>query len=113
MVSESFDGEEARRQLEELEAEPDRYREIPRAESRDGYHDMQDFIETVSDAHLRELLEVAIQGRGAFRRFKDTLGRHDAEMRRWHTFEDSRMDERARQWLADEGYEPSSAETRD
>ena len=34
---------------------------------------MEDFIATVRNPHLRELLEVAIMGRGAFRRFKDVL----------------------------------------
>jgi hypothetical protein len=34
---------------------------------------MEAFIETVSDWHLQEPLQVAIQGKGAFRRFKDVL----------------------------------------
>jgi len=34
---------------------------------------MQAFIATVEDDHLAELLEVAINGKGAFRRFKDVL----------------------------------------
>jgi Uncharacterised protein family (UPF0158) len=67
---------------------------------------MQDFIETVQNAHFRELLEVSIQGRGAFRRFKDTVGRDPAELQRWFACRNQRLEERAREWLADEGFEP-------
>ena len=67
---------------------------------------MQDFIDTVRDAHVRELLEVSIQGRGAFRRFKDAVGRDPAELQRWFAFRDQRLEERAREWLADNGFAP-------
>jgi Uncharacterised protein family (UPF0158) len=65
LVSEMFDDEEAQRQLAEIDAaEPGRYLQVPRADSREGYDDMQDFIDTVSDEHLQELLNIAIEGRG-------------------------------------------------
>ena len=107
-VSEMFDDEETQRQLTEIdEAEPGRYLQVRRADAREGYDDMQDFIDTVSDEHLQELLNVAIQGRGAFRRFKDVLARHPAEQQRWFEFQTARLDARAREWLAEEGYEPA------
>ena len=108
LVSELFDGEEAQRQLAEIdEAEPGRYLQVARADSREGYDDMQDFIATVSDEHLQELLNVAIRGRGAFRRFKDVLARHPGEQERWFDFQAARLDARAREWLAEEGCEPA------
>jgi hypothetical protein len=108
LVSEMFDDEEAQRQIAEIDAaEPGRYMQVPRADSREGYDDMQDFIDTVSDEHLRELLNVAIQGRGAFRRFKDVLARHAGEQQRWFDFQAARLDARAREWLAQEGCEPA------
>ena len=108
LVSEMFDDEETQRQLTEIdEAEPGRYLQVPRADSREGYDDMQDFIDTVSDAHLQELLNVATQGRGAFRRFKDVLAGHPAEQQRWFDFQAARLDARAREWLAEEGCEPA------
>jgi hypothetical protein len=62
LASEMFDDEETQRQLTEIdEAEPGRYLQVLRADSREGYDDMQDFIDTVSDEHLQELLNVAIQ----------------------------------------------------
>ena len=36
-----------------------------------GYRDMEDFVARVRDPHARELLQGALSGRGAFRRFKD------------------------------------------
>src|SRR6476619_6258300 len=38
-----------------------------------GYRDMEDFVAYVRDVHARDLLERAIVGRGAFRRFTDAL----------------------------------------
>jgi hypothetical protein len=67
---------------------------------------MQAFTNTVSDEHLRELLNVAIHGRGAFRRFKDVVARRPDEQQQWFEFHGARLDARAREWLAEEGCEP-------
>lgn len=72
--------------------------------SRDGYRDMQAFIDTVDDADRAEKLTISITGRGAFRRFKDTLAHWPGELERWHTFAGERQRGRARAWLADAGY---------
>jgi len=57
LISEWSDDDETREKLTEIdEAEPGRYLQVPRVESRDGYDDMQDFIDTVNDKHLQELL---------------------------------------------------------
>ena len=49
-------------------------------------------------------LEIAISGRGAFRRFKDVLARWPGELDRWYAFSAERQRGRARAWLADAGY---------
>jgi hypothetical protein len=50
LASEMFDDEETQPQLTEIdEAEPGRYLQVLRTDSREGYDDMQDFIDTVSD----------------------------------------------------------------
>ena len=104
LVSDYDDEEESTQRLEAIdEAEPGRYLQVPRAESSDGYEDMQEFIDTVGDKQLQELLEVAIQGKGAFRRFKDVLARDPAEQQRWFAFQMERLNARAREWLAEEG----------
>ncbi|MEA2501288.1 MAG: hypothetical protein QOD01_1399, partial [Actinomycetota bacterium] len=53
-------------------------------------------------------LWIAIQGRGAFRRFKDVLNRWPDEVDRWYAFSEDRQRGRARSWLATMGYRPSS-----
>lgn len=72
--------------------------------SRDGYRDMVDFIDTVADARLAERLREAIHGRGVFRRFADTLGRSsEDELSRWFEWSGERKRGRARAWLVDVG----------
>lgn len=83
-----------------------RYLRIPQADSREGYHDMEDFIGTVRNERLREKLEVAIQGQGAFRRFKDVLASAPDERERWFAFKDERVRRRVLEWLEAEGIEP-------
>ena len=100
-ISEYMDDEESGRLRNNIEEGSDRYERIPRAESHEGYEDMEDLIATVKDEHLVELLEVAINGRGAFRRFKDVLLRYPEERERWFQFKDERMQERALEWLED------------
>jgi hypothetical protein len=83
-----------------------RYVRVPHLDSPTGYRDMEDFIGTVEDAHLRDLLEVAIQGRGAFRRFKDVLLNYEDERQHWFAFKDARVERRVVEWLASHGIEP-------
>ncbi len=71
--------------------------------SREAYGDMEDFIGRVRDARARDLLERAIAGRGAFRRFKDTLLGFADLRQAWFTFHDARMERRAIEWLAGQG----------
>jgi hypothetical protein len=86
----------------------DRFRWVD-GDSRDGYRDMVEFIDTVSDERLADRLHAAIRGRGAFRRFADTLGsRSEDELSRWFEFTGERKRGRARAWLADIGYRVAS-----
>ena len=66
------------------------------------YQDMADFAETITDDQAGRRLARAIQGRGAFRRFRDEL--HDEYphlLPAWYAFRDARARRRAVQWLAD------------
>ncbi len=88
------------------EEDPDRWLVVHRVGSRAAYQDMVAFIAQVDDPALQDRLEIAVSGRGAFRRFKDVLARDPAELRRFFAFTDDRKRERAREWLAEEGYLP-------
>jgi hypothetical protein len=87
-LSEYMDDEETRKVKDKIKEDFDRYERIPKAESHEGYEDIVDFIATVKDEHLAELLEVAINGKGAFRRFKDILLNYPEERERWFRFKD-------------------------
>jgi hypothetical protein len=73
---------------------------------------MAEFVGTVGNAHLRDLLEVALNGRGAFRRFKDVLHDHPAEREAWFAFRDGHVRAAAREWLAEQGLDPTTAPRR-
>ncbi|MFB0546976.1 MAG: UPF0158 family protein, partial [Anaerolineae bacterium] len=82
-----------------------RYISVPQADSHEDYRDMQDFIATVQDERLQDRLWRAIDGRGAFRYFKDVLADYPRERERWFEFEDARMRQRILDWLESEGIE--------
>src|SRR5256885_1192411 len=82
-----------------------RYVRVPALESSEGYQIMEDFIATVGDRRLQGLLELAIRGRGAFRRFKDVLAEYPRERERWFAFHDARLRELVLRWLESEGIE--------
>lgn len=90
---------------DDSEIDLERYVEIPKQESRDCYEDMVDFAETVTNPHLRDLLDVALRGKGAFRRFKDVLSGYPAERERWFEFESRRERERIEAWAREQGVE--------
>ena len=84
--------------------------------SGEGYRDMADFVASVGDRRARERLSRALEGRGAFRRFKDALLDFPELRQAWFDFHDARMARRAVAWLADhhlisrEAAEQASAE---
>ncbi len=66
------------------------------------YQDMADFAEGISDDRAGRRLARAIQGEGAFRRFKDELHEEYPDLLpAWYAFRDARAIRRAVEWLAD------------
>jgi len=66
------------------------------------YQDMADFAEAITDERAGRRLARAIQGKGAFRRFKDELHEeHPDLLPAWYVFRDARARRRAVRWLAD------------
>jgi hypothetical protein len=90
-----------------IESDPDRFEPVPAIGSDDAYRDMVDFIESVQDRHIAELLGVAISGKGAFRRFKDVLERFPKERESWFHSRDAKLRSRALEWLAEIGVQPT------
>ena len=90
------------------EGEGERFLSVPRRDSREGYRDMEHFIATVASPRLRDRLDRAITGRGAFRRFRDVLAEHPPEETRWYAFEQQRAQQRIIDWLESIEVEPSN-----
>lgn len=82
--------------------EEDGWAFIRPADSREGYQDMADFVAAVPDRRAADMLDRAITGRGAFRRFKDTLFDFPELREQWFRFRDSRARRRALDWLETE-----------
>jgi hypothetical protein len=88
-----------------MEDEGGRYILIRPDDPHAGYRDMEAFIETVEDDRVRPWLWRAIQGRGAFRRFKDALLDYPDLRERWFAFRDARAAQRMTDWLEARGIE--------
>ena len=66
------------------------------------YQDMADFAEGVSDEVAARRLARAIQGKGAFRHFKNELHQEYPELLpAWYSFRDTRAARRTVRWLVD------------
>jgi len=92
---------------DQVHAYLDRYPPIPTADSREGYQDMVDFTETVTDLYLRERLDQALARPRPFRRFKDVLLGDLKQQDRWFKFRDERMRARMDDWLRMHGVLPA------
>lgn len=80
-------------------AHPDRYLRVDPASSREQYRWMERFVTSVSDEFLRDRLLVAIDGKGAFRRFKDVLLAFPAERERWFSYRSELLHFHMQTWL--------------
>ncbi|MCW2717329.1 MAG: hypothetical protein QOG20_1644 [Pseudonocardiales bacterium] len=79
------------------------WRRIRPTESYESYRDMSEFVAAVHHRRAADLLDRAITGRGAFRRFKDTLFEFPELRDQWFRFRNARGRRRGLNWLAAEG----------
>lgn len=86
------------------EDDPDRWLWVECEGSRPSYRDMELFIAELDDSEAADRLSIAIQGRGAFRRFKDVMTRWPHLLDPWYALSEDRQRGRARARLADAGY---------
>lgn len=76
------------------------YLRIDPVSSREQYRWMERYIPMVEDAELQRKLTQAIDGKGAFRRFKDVLMAHAPERERWFSFRSERLRIFMEAWLS-------------
>ncbi len=87
---------------------PERFLRVDPASSREQYRWMERFVGAVQDPPLRERLLVAIDGKGAFRRFKDVLLAFPAERERWFAYRSELLHLHIQTWLDHLHIEPAS-----
>src|SRR5580658_3735076 len=76
------------------------YLRIDPVSSREQYRWMERFIPMIDEPDLRGKLTQAIDGKGAFRRFKDALMNYAEERERWFAFRSERLRTFMEAWLA-------------
>ena len=94
--------DEDERLSEEID-ESDDYIAVDRISSHEAYQWMVDFVNEMvapTDENAAEKLSIALEGKGAFRRFKDTLYRVDEKWQQaWYQFRDSQLKAAVEEWL--------------
>jgi hypothetical protein len=88
--------EVARQILDDVE---DRFLDVPSFDTRDCYDLMAHFVAGLDDEGLRQKLQIAIAGKGAFRRFRDVLAGAGAVRDQWFAFEREHKRQWAKDWL--------------
>src|SRR5262245_40873189 len=81
-----------------IAADPN-YLRIDPVSSREQYRWMERYIPMVEDPDLQAKLSQAIDGKGAFRRFKDVLMAYAPERERWFAFRSERLRIFMEAWL--------------
>lgn len=86
----------------DVDEDPDRWLPLERLGSSAGWSDMASFAAQVPDSRTRARLVSAIEGRGAFRRFRDAVS-DEGLWGAWQRYAEDRAIGRARDYLADHG----------
>ena len=94
--------DEDERLLEEIDGSDD-YVAVERIPSHVAYQWMVDFVEEMvapADEDAAEKLFMALNGKGAFRRFKDTLHRVDDRwLQAWYEWREKRLRDAVEEWV--------------
>ena len=87
-----------------IEDTPERFLRFPTKYEIHQYRMMGDFIDQLSPGKAQEELVYAIRGKGAFRRFKQSVRYHGLEQR-WYDYLAEAYRELAIRWCEEEGLE--------
>lgn len=86
------------------------YTRVEPVSSREQYRWMERFITMVTNEEVQKRLGHAIDGKGAFRRFKDVLMTFADEREHWFTFRSERLRVFMEAWLTAHGLKPTERE---
>ena len=98
LSEDSWDWDEDDMEISELiDTEWDRFIRLPEQREIRGYRMMEGFIEKLDNQKMQSELYRAIQGRGAFRRFKDKI-RYEGIEQQWYDYQNNAYREFALRW---------------
>jgi hypothetical protein len=100
-------GDQENARIAQADADPE-LRKVNPVTTEVRYGIMSDFISSVEDIGFAGKLRAAISGKGAFRRFRETVDEDDAMRRRWLAYRTKRHYHLALDWLHKLNLSPSS-----
>lgn len=100
VADERMTGIDDTEKAELIDENPDRFLRLPTQWDIHEYRIMEDFVYSLEDGDAKQALARALQGRGAFRRFKDTLIQYGVRQR-WFDFRAAACRELAIRWCRD------------
>ena len=80
--------------------------EVPRTEARDDIREIERFVDTLDELDVQRQLRHALQGKGAFRRFRDTMHGYPDLRERWEAAHREHRLQHALHFLDELGIEP-------
>jgi hypothetical protein len=95
-----IEGMEEYEMREEIE-DSDEYLPIPTQYELNEYAIMAEFV-SLQDTRMQKILTMAIEGKGAFRRFKNTIQEYGIDTQ-WYAFQHEKLKEKAIEWCRDNG----------
>ena len=93
-----------REEIEAIEEEEERYRSLPGSRAINEYDIMRDYIYSLPEGELQSRLFRAIDGRGAFRRFRQVIEKSGSEDQ-WERFRGAALEQIGRDWAEEEEIE--------
>lgn len=99
------ESEEERESRKTVEKNQTRYLAVEPVPPKDQYRWMEKFVATVTDETLRERLLIAIDGKGAFRRFKDLLVSYPGVRERWFAYRGQHLHAYINAWIRQKNIE--------
>lgn len=81
----------------------EQYIRIPERDRQGGFDAMKEFAAQVGNEQLRSELEAVLEGKGAFRRFKDLLDPYPKERKLWYGFNAKATRREIESWLTSVG----------
>jgi len=89
----------------------DGYSRIPERDPQKGFAAMKEFADGIENISLQNKLLEVLDGKGAFRNFKDTLEPYPRERKLWYGFNSKAARREIEEWLASIGIARTSENT--